>query len=102
GIPACAHMEIGAKSGTSVGLALKQADQVSSTKLLRMGHLVPVRDSHRVISVGSSSEVTVRAPSSHGIRWTTEDFIKAHKEVRRSGRYNFEGCRIPIPTSIRY
>ena len=22
--------------------------------------------------------------------------------VRESGKYNFEGCRIPIPTAIRY
>ena len=34
--------------------------------------------------------------------WTTEDFIKAHKAVRESGKFNFEGCRIPIPTVIRY
>ena len=30
------------------------------------------------------------------------DFIRAHEAVRSSGLYNFEGCRIPIPTKIRY
>ena len=37
-----------------------------------------------------------------GTKWTTEDFIKAHKSVVSSGVHNFEGCKIPIPTSIRY
>ena len=36
------------------------------------------------------------------VKWTTSDFISAHKQVRSSGKYNFEGSRIPIPTSIRY
>ena len=36
------------------------------------------------------------------VRWTTSDFIKAHKKVRSSGVHNFQGCRIPIPTSIRH
>ena len=31
-----------------------------------------------------------------------EDFINAHKLVRESGKHNFEGCRIPVPTAIRY
>ena len=43
-------------------------------------------------------------PSYHGggVRWDTADFIAAHYEVRSSGKCNFEGCKIPIPTSIRY
>ena len=36
------------------------------------------------------------------ISWTTHDFLRAHFAVRESGFYNFEGCRIPIPTSIRF
>ena len=31
-----------------------------------------------------------------------DDYIKAHNLVRKSGKYNFEGCRIPVPTAIRY
>ena len=34
--------------------------------------------------------------------WSTENYIKAHEMVRESGRHNFEGCRIPLPTKIRY
>ena len=37
-----------------------------------------------------------------GAKWTTEDYIEAHKMVVSSGLHNFEGCKIPIPTSIRY
>ena len=37
-----------------------------------------------------------------GVNWTTENFLQAHQLVRESGKFNFEGCRIPIPTSIRY
>ena len=37
-----------------------------------------------------------------GVQWTADDFIEAHKKVIKSGLYNFEGCKIPIPTSIRY
>ena len=36
------------------------------------------------------------------ISWNTEDFIKAHFAVKESGRFNFEVCKIPIPTKIRY
>ena len=36
------------------------------------------------------------------VKWCTEDFIKAHKAVVCSGQYNHEGCKIPIPTAIRY
>lgn len=39
---------------------------------------------------------------SQGIRWETEDFIKVHKLLKESGKHNFEGCRIPIPTAIRH
>ena len=54
----------------------------------------------------------ISAPSSKGAictagwygdcEWTTEDFIWAHKEVAKSGKFNYELCKIPIPTSIRY
>ena len=36
------------------------------------------------------------------VKWTTEDFLAAHHLVVSSGKPNFEGCMIPIPTSIRY
>ena len=37
-----------------------------------------------------------------GEKWKVEDFLKAHQLVRQSGKCNFEHCRIPVPTAIRY
>ena len=37
-----------------------------------------------------------------GGSWTTDDFLSAHEEVVSSGKRNYEGCKIPIPTPIRY
>ena len=34
--------------------------------------------------------------------WGTQDFIKAHELVVKSGKYNFEVCKIPVPTAIRH
>ena len=36
------------------------------------------------------------------VKWSTADYIAAHNTIKDSGKYNFEGARIPIPTSIRY
>ena len=49
-----------------------------------------------------SNEPTLSISFKGGGKWSTEDFIKAHKSVIKSGKHNFEGARIPIPTSIRY
>ena len=37
-----------------------------------------------------------------GVSWATEDFIYAHMAIKNSGRHNFEGCKIPVPTKIRF
>ena len=44
------------------------------------------------------------SPSTFGgeVSWSTEQYIEAHLAVASSGKHNFEGCRIPIPFSIRY
>ena len=34
--------------------------------------------------------------------WSTSDFIEAHHLVVKSGRHNFLGCKIPLPTLIRH
>ena len=34
--------------------------------------------------------------------WTTEDFLNAHNQIKKSGKYNYQECRIPIPTAIRH
>ena len=36
------------------------------------------------------------------VSWSSEDFISAHNTVRASGKFNFQGCKISIPTKIRY
>ena len=38
---------------------------------------------------------------SWGVNWELGEFIETHKAVKASGLFNFEGCRIPIPTPIR-
>ena len=45
---------------------------------------------------------SVLSSGSWGVRWSTDDFINTHKLVRESGKFNFECCRIPIPTAIRH
>ena len=48
------------------------------------------------------NKVVPISDGSWGVHWSPENFIEAHKAVRESGKYNFEGCRIPVPTAIRY
>ena len=56
------------------------------------------KESH-VPSNGGSFDLS---SCSWGEKWSTQDFIVAHNAVKLSGKHNFEGCRIPIPTAIRY
>lgn len=56
-------------------------------------------DSRSVFSNGSSSCLS---SCSGDLRWSTCEFVDAHKAVKESGKHNFQGCRIPIPTAIRY
>ena len=56
----------------------------------------------KVNSGPSSRSVSDMSSVSRGVGWTTENFIEAHVLVRESGMHNFEGCRLPVPTSIRY
>ena len=51
---------------------------------------------------GSNTSASDLSANSQGISWGTEDFLKAHKLVRESGKHNFEGCKIPFPTAIRH
>ena len=58
--------------------------------------IVPLPGVGKIIGIFSSSSFP------QFTSWTTKDFIKAHNAVRESGKFNFEECRIPIPTKIRY
>ena len=51
-----------------------------------------------VFSISSAS----RLSGGWGVHWDTDDFLRAHAAVKESGKFNFEGCKIPIPTSIRH
>ena len=55
-----------------------------------------------VNSVFSSSSPSCLSNSGEGISWNTDDFIRAHKAVKESKKFNFVGCKIPIPTTIKY
>ena len=37
-----------------------------------------------------------------GFTWSPKQHFEAHNKVTRSGVHNYLGCRIPIPTPIRY
>ena len=50
----------------------------------------------------STGTLPCHPSSSKLFNWTTSDFISAHNAVRNSGKYNFQGCRIPVPTNIIY
>ena len=54
----------------------------------------------KVISVFSPRSVLMHNEA--GFTWSPSQCIEAHYKVVRSGVHNFLGCRIPIPTPIRY
>ena len=56
----------------------------------------------QVSGVFSESRASGLSADSQGTSWDVEDFIKVHKLVRKSGKHNFESCKIPIPTAIRH
>ena len=100
GIMAPAHMEKDATCGMFVGPVLRQEKSVSLT---RPHHTSPLVEGLGMPNLVSSIGKVASLPnSSWGIDWSTEDFIVAHKTVRESGKFNFEGCRIPVPTAIRF
>ena len=51
--------------------------------------------------VTNSSETPVLEAGRWCTSWSTEDYVKVHKLVRNSGKHNYEGCRIPVPTAIK-
>ena len=53
---------------------------------------------NRMRSIGKLSSLSFCGE----VSWSTEQYIEAHLAVVSSGRHNFQGCRIPIPTTIRY
>ena len=67
---------------------------------MMLQHMVtPVAE---IISVFSSTFSASPGAFEGAVNWSTKEYVAAHREVRASGKHNFEMCRIPIPTSIRY
>ena len=83
-----------ANAGMFVRHVLMQVSSGRSIRLLRMTRVARVRRAGSY-SVSLSSVAA-------GEKWKVEDFLKAHQLVRQSGKCNFEHCRIPVPTAIRY
>ena len=91
-------MGTGAESGISAGPVQRQASRVKSIKLPPMIAVLQVTS---FLSSGGS----VMSPDpgwSKQVSWELEDFLLAHRIIRASGKCNFEGCRIPVPTKIRH
>ena len=66
-----------------------------------MGH-PSKQEVRQQISRRSSYSLSCPSDSNRVVSWSTQDFINAHKAVRVSGKFNFQGCRIPVPTAIRH
>ena len=90
-------MVLTARDGMSAKLVLKQVSWARSIRLLRMKDLMPGLDSR------FSSESSPCLSLNTGDKcWVPENHFRVHKLVKESGMHNFEGCRIPVPTNIRY
>ena len=91
-------MAIDAVSGMCTGRAQRQASLGSCTRRRR----TPVPRAIGRASRVPSTEASCDSGDNWGVCWDTGDFIEAHKLVLASGKINFQGCRIPIPTPIRH
>ena len=103
-----AHMGSGVRGPTLVGLVLKMEDMVI-TRLSITEATTPATatgggrlNSRRLSSAPSQGSHVGPFRVEGEVGWTTQDFIVAYKEISKSGMPNFAGCKIPVPTSIRY
>ena len=98
GILVLVDMTIDAVNGMCAGRAQRETSLGSCTR--RRCTPVPraIGRATRVPSTGASCDSGVN----WGVCWDTDDFISTHKSVLASGKFNFQGCRIPIPTPIRH
>ena len=85
----------------SVGYVLKQVRWESSIRPLP-NPMIMLRPGLGRIMGFSSSSTSLLSAVGWGLKWSTANFIEAHIAVKESGKFNFEGCKIPIPTAIRY
>ena len=94
-----AHLEPVADAGIVAELAQKEVSGVSSIShpltTTQVPEILPITSSARNICTDLS--ILWGSPT-----WTPGDFIEAHTKVVNSGVHNFQVCKIPIPTPIRY
>lgn len=89
-------------TGTGVGISITAGLAQSQASLEKLTRHHRTASPPWVSRNGSTDSFSCHTRSSREVSWTTKDYISAHIVVKESGRYNFEGCRIPIPTAIRY
>lgn len=89
-----------ASGGIVVGPAMKPEKWENNIRPHRMD--LPMLEVGRTSRVFSPSVTPSLSSFGGEANWTSDEYIKAHLAVVSSGKHNFEGCRIPIPTTIRY
>ena len=92
------HMGINVTVGMFVGHAQRQEKLANFTGL----HRTTTRGLSKPSRGPSVSKNDCMPSESWEVVWTVEDFLEAHCAIRESGKFNFELCRIPVPTKIRY
>ena len=96
GMMATALLVLSVESGTVVEPVVEVESLENHTK--HLAQIAHRRRREEVISAPSTSFQLIQSKS----KWSTEDYLAAHREVVKSGLYNFQGCKISIPTNIRY
>ena len=93
------NMARNATSFMCVGLVQPEGSWAKPTRHPPMS--LPERIPSRGSSEGSVHNGLSQPSFGGNVYWSTQDFIEAHDLIRSSGKSNFQGCRIQVPTSIR-
>ena len=64
--------------------------------------LILIQEQGEIKAIEEPSSERGKSVFEGDIKWSTKDYLNVHELVKNSGKYNYEGCRIPIPTIIRY
>ena len=100
GTMAHVFMEIDVKNAMFAGHVHRLEKWARPTRQLRIK--VQILTLSKIISIPSSKSFSGLSSISQSGSWSIKDFLKVHEMVRSSGMYNFQACKIPIPTVIRY
>ena len=97
GTQAIAHLGLIASAGIAARPVQTRVNLVRSIKPRLTTARARVPGASNVFSEGPDL-----SPCSQAFNWDTEDHIRAHTLIKASGKYNFEGLKIPVPTAIRF